>query len=285
MSVIHDRSDVARILDDPAWLVPEAVPGASPFRRLRGGASRFVNGPAHDERRARLESRLAELDPASLGRAAAAATRELLAAGVDPAEAARQVPVRVLAAALDAPDPVSAPVDAAALAAPYATGVVDPDADADADADAVDRAAARRLGPDAAGHRRASAVLDAQLLVQAHAATGGLVVEVLRRAAGSPGVPTRQLIETVLRDAPPVRSTRRVAPAAGSARATEPADPADRLADRLVELRLDGPDREATGGAPPRALAFGAGPRRCPASGHAAAIAAAVVDVLRESAC
>ncbi|MFF2389928.1 hypothetical protein [Agromyces sp. NPDC058104] len=279
MSVIHDRSDVARILDDPAWLVPEAVPGASPFRRLRGGASRFVNGPAHDERRARLESRLAELDPASLGRAAAAATRELLAADVDPAEAARQVPVRVLAAALDAPDPVSAPVDAAALAAPYATGVVDPDADA------VDRAAARRLGPDAAGHRRASAVLDAQLLVQAHAATGGLVVEVLRRAAGSPGVPTRQLIETVLRDAPPVRSTRRVAPAAGSARATEPADAADRLADRLVELRLDGPDREATGGAPPRALAFGAGPRRCPASGHAIAIAAAVVDVLRESAC
>ncbi|MFF2495773.1 hypothetical protein [Agromyces sp. NPDC058064] len=205
----------------------------------------------------------------------------MLAAGVDPSEAARRVPVQVLAAALGAPDPVSAPVDAAALATPYATGVVGPVADADA----VDRAAARRLGADPADQPRAVAVLDAQLLVQAHAATGGLVVEVLRRAAGSPGASTRQLIETVLRDAPPVRSTRRVAPLGGSARAAaEHADPAE-PADRLVELRLDGPDGDATGGAPPRVLAFGAGPRRCPASEHAVAIAAAVVDVLREPAC
>lgn len=270
MSVIHDRSDVARVLGDPAWLVPEAAPGDSPFERLRGGASRFVNGPAHDERRATLESRLAELDPESLARTARSLARSALAAGSPPSEVARRVPVQTLAVALGLAGPGSAPADAAALAAPYATGVA---------ADGVDAAAARLLASVPARDRPGHEVLDAQLLVQAHAATSGLIAEVLSRAAHSPGVATVQLIEIVLRDAPPVGSTRRLAPPRGEG------PPGDEPGARLVELRLDGPDRDATATTPPRTLAFGAGPRRCPASRHAVAIAAAVVEELRESAC
>jgi cytochrome P450 len=46
-------------------------------------------------------------------------------------------------------------------------------------------------------------------------------------------------------------------------------------------LRLDGPDREAAAGHPARILAFGAGPRACPAPHHALAVAAAIVETLR----
>ncbi|MFE6966050.1 hypothetical protein ACFVAJ_13105 [Agromyces sp. NPDC057679] len=270
MSVIHDRADVARLLHDPAWLVPEAEPGATAFARLRSEASRFVNGPVHDERRSSIESRLAGLDPARLARDAGARARAARAEGRDAAEIARRIPVLALAAALDS-DGASAPEDAATVAAPYAVGIVD-----DADAADVDTAAERLLGAVPAGRR---AALDAQLLVQAHAATGGLIAAVLRRAAESPDTPTAQLIDDVLRHAPPVVATRRVAPPDGREA------PGDDAADRLVELRLDGPDREATEASPPRVLAFGAGPRRCPASQHAVAIAAAVVDALREPTC
>ncbi|GAA1785290.1 hypothetical protein [Agromyces lapidis] len=271
MPTIHDRSDVARILDDPSWRVPEAAPGPTPFERLRSEASRFANGPAHDERRASLEARLAELDPARLALDAGARAREALAAGGDPAEIARRIPVRTLAVALDAADPMTAPDDAATLAAPYATGIL-----GDADEALVDAAADRLLG---APPSECAAALEAQLLVQAHAATGGLIVAVLRRAAQSPDAATADLIGAVLRDTPPVTVTRRVAPP------LDHKENADDSADRLVELRLDGPDRDATGAAPPRVLAFGAGARRCPASAHAVAITAAVVDVLRERAC
>ncbi|MFF2276052.1 hypothetical protein [Agromyces sp. NPDC058126] len=271
MSVIHDRADVARILHDPAWLVPEAEPGANAFERLRSGASRFVNGPVHDERRTSIESRLAELDPARLARDAGARARAARADGRDASEIARRIPVLTLAAALGVADGAAAPEDAATVAVPYAVGVVD-----DADAAVVNAAAERLLCAVPAGRR---AALDAQLLVQAHAATGGLIAAVLHRAAESPEATTGQLIDDVLRHAPPVVATRRVAPTNGGE------TPGDDGAAPLVELRLDGPDRDATEGSPARVLAFGAGPRRCPASPHAVAIAAAVVDALREPAC
>ncbi|MCD5347390.1 hypothetical protein [Agromyces sp. S2-1-8] len=263
MPVIHDRSDVARILDDPAWLVPEPGPGDSAFARLRVEASRFANGRTHDERRALIDARLAAIDPERLARAAAASARAARAAGVDRAEVARRAPVETLAAALGHTDPASLPDAAAIVAGPYATGVVD-------DAAAVGAAAERLLGAAAPGRHR---VLDAQLLVQAHAATGGLIAAALRRADAVPAVPTGHVVAAVLRDEPPVPATRRLAPAGHGS------------AEHLVELRLGGPDREATAGAPPRTLAFGAGPRRCPARDHAVAVAAAVVDVLREQEC
>ncbi len=274
--MIHDRSDVARILDDPDWRVPEAAPGTSPFERLRNEASRFVNGPAHDERRAVLEARLAELDPARLALDAGALAREALAAGVDPSEISRRIPVRTLAAALGVANPESAPENAAMLAGPYASGIVDV-----ADESRVDVAAERLVGASASACRPE---LDAQLLVQAHAATNGLITSVLRRAVAATDATTAELIDAALRDTPPVTATRRVA---SSDERSTPSDqaPAPHDADRLVELRLDGPDRDAAPGAPPRLLAFGAGVRRCPASAHAVAIATGVVDALREPAC
>jgi len=123
-----------------------------------------------------------------------------------------------------------------------------------------------------------------------------LIATTLRRAAASPTMPTPRLVDLVLRDEPPVASTRRIAPArTGGTDDRDRVDGGplgDRRLDELqlddrepVELRLDGPDREAREGAPPRNLAFGSGARRCPASVHAVAIATAVVDVLREPSC
>jgi hypothetical protein len=68
----------------------------------------------------------------------------------------------------------------------------------------------------------------------------------------------------VLREEPPVRTTKRIAPDGA-----------------VVTVHLDGPERATpaeTGSVP---LAFGAGRRRCPAPRHAIAIAVAVIDELR----
>jgi cytochrome P450 len=111
-----------------------------------------------------------------------------------------------------------------------------------------------------------------QLLVQAFAATSGLVEGAMRRLAASadrdPRPSTREVLLATLREEPPVPFTRRIAPD-GS----------------LVVLRLDGPDADAdTRDAEPRTLAFGSGPRSCPAPHHALAIATAIVEELHRRA-
>ena len=251
MTDVTERSEVERLLQDPAYAVPEADAASTrAAARLRANASRFANGATHDERRLRIDALLAGLDADRLASDARSRTRALRSAGATVDEIAERVPVAVLADALGFDDPDAAPEAAAVLATTYPTG--EPSTTADA-------AAARLL--DAAGPR--DAALRAQLLVQAHAATAGLIMGAL----GSPAAdvadsPTADLLATTLRDDPPVRQTRRVGPDGG-----------------VVTLRLDGPDQ----GSPraPRTLAFGAGPRACPTRAHALAIAAAVVDEVR----
>lgn len=258
---IIDRSDVERVLADLRFEVPEADAAATaPAERFRSRTSRFTNGTVHDERRRRLEQLLAGLDPEALATAAAARTRRLANDGAGVDEIAALVPVACVAEALGFDEPDALPPLVAVLADHYPTG---------GSSDAADAAAARLLArvprPDATGHDDGDGdALRVQLLVQASAATAGLVVGAMRRNAMSEAsVSTSELLTETLRHAPPVRQTRRIAPDG-----------------RGLVLRLDGPDRESPGDRP-RMLAFGAGPRACPAPHHALAIAAAIVDGLR----
>lgn len=259
MTDITDRADAERVLRDPAFRVPEADAAATrPAERFRGQASRFVNGPLHDSRRERLEAMLDGISPEALATAAAARTRSMLPAGAD--ELAAGVPVAALADLLRLDDPDAAPELVAVLAEHYPTGSWSSAAADDAAIRLLEAAATE--GDDEPDGL--AAALRVQLLVQAHAATATLIATASALpAAADPGVSTDALLAGVLRDTPPVRRTRRISPAGD-----------------LLVRHLDGPDRDAREGSP-RTLAFGAGPRACPARDHAFAIAAAVVDEVR----
>ena len=255
MIEIIERAEVERILVDPASRVPPAPiaagTSASPLTRFRAGVSRFVNAAEHAARRADLEALLDGLDRAALAAAASARTR----AGTR----IRGIPVAVLADALGFAGPDALPSLVEVVAAAYPTGET-PDPD---EADAAVTALLEASGASDADER----VLRVQVLVQAHVATATLV-ERASALAGSRDatVSTRTLLESVLREHSPVPATRRLVPGGG---------------DAPVVLRLDGPDREATAGRPARILAFGAGPRSCPAPHHALAIAEAIIETLR----
>ena len=264
MNEIIDRAEVARILGDPRYLVPEAdAAAATSFDGFRARVSRFVNGAVHDERRARLEELLGTLDPRVLAGDATARTRRLLEANnVTVAAIAGHVPAATLAHELGFREPDDAPAFIARIAGRYPTGRQAEGRDAAADDSAIERLRA------ASGAQGGEADLRVQLLVQAHAATGALVIGALRRLAATrdPGTTTHDLLHQTLRDDAPVPVTRRIAPDGAA-----------------IMLRLDGPDREASEAHEPRVLAFGDGPRRCPAPHHALAIAGAIVDELRRS--
>lgn len=262
MTTITDSTDARRVLAHPRYLVPEADASPGPFGRFRADVSRFTNGPAHDERRRRLEAMLGELDVERLARTAAARTAAMAAhAGPDVAVIARHVPVATIAHELGFASPDTLPPLVAEVAASYPTGVSSETAD-----DAVLRLldAATRSDP---AERATDAVLRVQLLVQSYTATATLIETSMRRLDEDlhhPRIPTDDLVIAVLRDEPPVRSTKRIAPDGA-----------------VVTVHLDGADRSTPAGSLP--LAFGAGPRRCPAPQHAIAIAVAVIDELRSA--
>jgi len=277
MIEITERGEVERILADPASHVPTADPAAtSSFAQFRAGASRFANGATHDARRARLEELLDGLDAHALASAArerAAVATAMTAAARDAevdtaagpraagADRARRIPVAVLAEALGFARPDALPPLVAIVTAAYPSGESEPPHGADA-------AVTELL--EASGAADASErALRVQLLVQAHAATATLVERALELAeAHGAATPTLALLDAVLRDDSPVPVTRRIIAAPHGDH-------------ELVTLRLDGPDRVASTDRPARILAFGAGPRACPAPHHALAIAAAIVDTVR----
>ncbi|MFG2039226.1 hypothetical protein [Dactylosporangium sp. NPDC048998] len=200
------RTVTAEVLSDLAYRVPEAVPAgpaATGIGWLRGAVSRFCNGGEHERRRALVAGLLAGLDA------------EALRAPYD------GHPVARLARELGVAEAVLGPVtdDVRIAASAYQTG------DACADP-AVDRLVAAFGG--AYDERTAAHIA---LLVQACDATAALI----SRSRTRP-------IADVLRDDPPVPSTRRVAP------------------DGEVVL-------VSLAGAP-----FGAGPRACPGREHALAL-------------
>lgn len=262
MTTITDSTGARRVLADPRFLVPEADASPAPLGRFRADVSRFANGPVHDGRRRRLEAMLGELDVERLAHAAAARTAAMVAhAGSNVALVARQVPVATIADELGFPAPDTLPPPVAEVAAVYPSGLPSDSAD-----DAVLRLLDAATGP---GHSRGSAdaVLRVQLLVQSYAATATLIETAMRRLdedAHPAWVSTEDLVIAVLRDEPPVRTTKRIAPDGA-----------------VVTVHLDGPERAIppeTGSVP---LAFGASHRGCPAPRHAIAIAIAVIDELK----
>ncbi|SCL45495.1 Cytochrome P450 [Micromonospora citrea] len=278
------HADVRAVLADPACQVPVAPDGApGTLAWLRGTVSRFSAPHRHPTRRAAGVAALAAVDHDELRAAAARLTGEALDRADDRldvmAALARHVPLRVLAARLGLTDPAAAVPAVTAVAAAYHPG-----ADA-ARIAAADQAVSALLaitppGPPEAVANRIG------LLVQACDATAGLIGAATRHGLALPAtVSTDDLLAEVLRLDPPVRGTRRVAVAparlAGHALA---------VGDEVL-LRFDAanrdpaahadPDRFAPG-RPGAALTFGAGPRGCPGERHALALAAGVVQVLRD---
>ncbi|NUW46753.1 cytochrome P450 [Nonomuraea rhodomycinica] len=251
--MVITRHDEARaVLADPRYVPPPVRQDAPPYTLgwLRARVSRFSSGETHAERRRALEERLAELDPAALRRSAREATLER---GGD----WTGVPTQVLAAALGVAVPVSL-VEAAATG--YLSGEETPEADA-----AV-------AGLTALVGDGPPAVTDLTLLLQAHAATEALITNALTHddRAGVEG-----LLRETLRHDPPLRASRRVEQATG-----------EEVVIDLVAANRDpavfaDPERfDPARGETPH-LTFGHGVRPCPASAHALALAAGVLDGLR----
>jgi cytochrome P450 len=235
-------------LTDPAYLVPP-VPGGGPtpgIRWLSGNVARFADGAEHTRRRRHVTSVLAGMAVAELRPLAAERTRAVLGDGpVDlMARVARTVPVGVLVDALELPPVPAGSVAAIARAYQPGSGAEEP-----ADQAVAELVEAFGGVPDEVTAARIA------VLVQACDATAGLVGNAaLVMLRPDENRPAETVVAETLRQDPPVRLTRRLAPETGT----------------VVPV-----DLAASG------LPFGAGPHECPGRAHAEAIAAGVVDALR----
>ncbi|WP_436838808.1 hypothetical protein [Nonomuraea cavernae] len=300
--VITRHDEAVAILSDPRYVPPPVRRGAAPYTLgwLRERVSRFSSGQVHAERRRALVERLAAVDPAALRRAARDAT---LARG----GSWEGVPTAVLAAALGVPVPVPL---VEAVAAGYLSGEESPAADAAvasllsllttdhhaADlhaAGAADAADVSDVSDDSDQHY-GDGVAVLTILLQAHAATEGLIRNALAHASAGSGAPEHDhrgnhrrqepasgpvdwgvggLLHETLRHDPPLQVTRRVDRVTG-----------DEVVIDLVAANRDpgvfaDPGRFDGSRGPTPHLTFGAGVRPCPGSAHALALAAGVLDV------
>lgn len=242
--------DARAVLSDERLIVPP-VPDEGPaggIRRLRAAVSRFAEGAQHGQRRRLLETELARIDPAELGRTTGDYAEQLRK---DP-NVARRAPTAALAEHLGAADPLAAADAVLQIAPAYFPA-------AGAEAEAVADATLPRLRNALGGASDDTTTARITLLLQACEATGALVEATL----GS-GLP----LDDVLRRRPPLPALRRVAAAdalvAGTPiRAGEPV---------IVDV---------VAASDPEVVTFGLGRRPCPARAHALAAAAAVLAVPR----
>ncbi|MCA2190520.1 cytochrome P450 [Nonomuraea cavernae] len=318
--VITRHDEAVAVLSDPRYVPPPVRRGAAPYTLgwLRERVSRFSSGQVHAERRRTLAERLAAIDPAALRRAARDAT-------VARGGSWEGVPTAVLGAALGASVPVPL---VEAVAAGYLSGEESPDADAavtsllslltgdrlsaghhTTDHPVTCVLGAGRLSAEDAGQDHGGgdgdvgngdvgngdfgdAVAVLTLLLQAHAATEGLIRNALahasagNRATGHPGGDHRHqesasgptdrgvdgLLHETLRHDPPLQVTRRIDRVTG-----------DEVVIDLVAANRDpgvfaDPGRFDGSRGPTPHLTFGAGVRPCPGSAHAFALAAGVLD-------
>ncbi|MFF6999725.1 isocitrate lyase/phosphoenolpyruvate mutase family protein [Streptomyces sp. NPDC008313] len=241
MHTFSRYADVRAALADPA-LVPELPaakdgPAGESVAWLRATVARFSSGERHRRRRALVEAELARLEPTVLRRAVTAGTEGEVRSRV----------VHALAEALGMPEPEEVAEAVTAVAQVYFEGA----------GPAADEAVARlteRLAPGNADEAALEAAANRiGLLVQACAATAALV----EAAAGGDAPLAR-----VLREAPPVRTMRRIA-----ARDTHVSG------HHITEGDVVLLDLAAAQSSHPVPLTFGAPPRVCPGRAHALALA------------
>jgi cytochrome P450 len=289
---VASYADVHAVLADDRFEVaaaPDTGAAVGTISWLRASVSRFANGMEHERRRARAVEQLKRLDPGELRQAAARRSRAALSAAGRPGDRvdimallARRVPVASMAAALGAADPEQAAEAVIAIAAGYFGGSAEI-------ARAADVATARLVSmlDDA---DMDTAVAQITLLVQGCDATAGLIgtaVHTLQDLSGpASGWTTDAILTEVLRYSPPVRASRRVARAPVQVGAGQVPVGATMICAVETANRdpaaFDQPDvfDPARQGRP--SLTFGAGLRPCPGSAQALALAAGVVDAVRE---
>ncbi|TYB67321.1 cytochrome P450 [Nonomuraea sp. PA05] len=236
--LITRHAEAQAVLSDTRYVPPpvrqDGAEGTLAW--LRAHVSRFSTGPAHAERRRELVALLSGLNPAALRSAAEALTRQR---GGD----WRGVPVAVLGAALGVADTRAVP----AAAAGYLSGEESPQADA---------AVAELL--------KLAGVPVITLLLQAHAATEGLIETALKHAAKDQDID--MLLCETLRQDPPLKASRRLDTRTG-----------DEVTIDLVAVNRDPDAIDPALGHVPH-LTFGHGVRPCPAPEHALALAAGVLE-------
>ena len=254
--IVDDPAQVRAILADPDYRVPDPGRGApsGTLAWLRQNVARLSNGADHERRRELAEDLLRRVDPAVLRAAARDATNAAIdGAGGRPFDAmtlvARQVPVRVLAAALDVAHPERATGQLAAVAAAFLPGTIDRGT---ADGSVARLAELLPAGPDEQVAARIG------LLVQAYESTAGLIGNAVAAGMAAAARPAADVVAQTVRSNPPVRFTRRVTPSG------------ETIALDLTSARDD----------PAGHLAFGSGLRACPGAAHARALAEGAVGPL-----
>jgi cytochrome P450 len=254
--IVDDPAQVRAILADPDYRVPDPGRGApsGTLAWLRQNVARLSNGADHERRRELAEDLLRRVDPAVLRAGARDATNAAIdGAGGRPFDAmtlvARQVPVRVLAAALDVARPEQATGQLAAVAAAFLPGTIDRGT---ADGSVARLAELLPAGPDEQVAARIG------LLVQAYESTAGLIGNAVAAGMAAAARPAADVVAQTVRSNPPVRFTRRVTPSGQT------------IALDLTSARDD----------PAGHLAFGSGLRACPGAAHARALAEGAVGPL-----
>ncbi|MEU7853808.1 cytochrome P450 [Nonomuraea sp. NPDC049141] len=253
--LITRHAEAVAVLSDTRYVPPpvrqDAPAGTLPW--LRAQVSRFSTGEVHAERRRLVTERLAALDPAALRQSATAATLERGGDWPD-------VPTAVLGAALGITDEKRLVGAVTAAAAGYLSGEEGPEADA-AVADLVELLAGE-----------GDPIPRITILLQAHAATAGLITNALTHA--EPGDDIDGLLRETLRHDPPLKASRRLDRQTG-----------DEVTIDLVAANRDPavfpePERFDVSRGPAPHLTFGSGVRPCPASAHALALAAGVLEAV-----
>jgi cytochrome P450 len=256
---------------------------------LRGSVSRFANGPEHADRRARVVAELARLDPAQLRVTAREhMAQELITAESGAADEvrgllSRRVPVTTLAAGLGIAD-----LDNTADAVIIAAAAYFPGCDSQTE-QAADAATARLLDLLGSGH---PAVIVAQIsiMVQACEATASLIRTALQllQATGQAGAvwTTDDVLREAARLDPPGRVSRRVAraPIELNGRQVAAGDVVHcdvAAANRDPEVYGSADEFDPSRDEAP-SLSFGYGIRPCPGQAQALALAAGVVDAIRQ---